>query len=62
MKVIEKELDQLKLENKELGRQAKDKSVAIEKEKLWRATVARLQPKCDLLEEENERLQVKEKI
>merc|ERR1712130_187744 len=57
VKVMEKELDQLRLENRELGRQAKDKSVAIEKEKLWRSTVNRIQPKCDALEEENERLQ-----
>jgi len=58
MKVMEKELEQLKLVNKDLSRQAKDKSVAIEKEKHWHATVSRLQPKCEILEEENEKLRV----
>ena len=57
---MEKELEQLKLLNKDLSRQAKDKSVAIEKEKHWYATVSRLQPKCELLEEENERLRVRQ--
>lgn len=56
IKVLEKELEHFKIENKDLRSQAKDKSVAIEKEKVWKSTVSRLQPKCDALEEENEKL------
>ena len=33
------------------------KAIAIESEKLWKSRVNRIQPKCDLLEEENERIQ-----
>ena len=42
--------------NMELRKQAKDKAVAIENEKLWRDRVNRITPKCDELEGENERL------
>ena len=35
--------------NMELRKQAKDKAVAIENEKLWRDRVNRITPKCDEL-------------
>jgi len=57
LKVIEKELEQFKSENKELRVQAQDKAVAMEKEKLWRSTVDRIKPKCLKLEAENEQIQ-----
>ena len=58
LKIIEKELEQFKSENKELRVQAQDKAVAMEKEKLWRSTVDRIKPKCLKLEAENEQIQV----
>jgi len=57
VKILEKELSAIKNENIELRKQAKDKAIAIESEKLWKSRVNRIQPKCDLLEEENERIQ-----
>ena len=34
-----------------------NQAIAIENEKLWKSRVARIQPKCEILEEENEKLQ-----
>lgn len=57
VKSLEKDIDIIKQENVELRRQARDKAIAIENERLWKSRVNRIQPKCELLEEENERLQ-----
>ena len=56
VKSLEKELDRAHATNVALRKQAKDKAVAIENEKLWRDRVNRMTPKCDQLEAENERL------
>merc|ERR1711892_91679 len=56
VKSLEKELDRSHATNLALRKQAKDKAVAIENEKLWRDRVNRMTPKCDRLEAENERL------
>ena len=56
VKTLEKELANEKELTQELSAQVKDKSVAIEKEKLWRSKVDHLQPKYDKLVAEHELL------
>ena len=54
VKILEKELAREKELNQELTTQVKDKSVAIEREKLWKSKVDHLQPKYDKLVAEHE--------
>ncbi|CBY34564.1 unnamed protein product [Oikopleura dioica] len=56
VKTLEKELANEKELTQELSAQVKDKSVAIEKEKLWKSKVDHLQPKYDKLVAEHELL------